>query len=148
MYSDKYIKRYFKFAKLASDMSDYTTNKVGAVLVYKHTIISMGHNKTASSPIQKRYNKYRNCLDREYDVEKQNNCTHAEIDCVQRIISSFKGDLSKCSIFIYRQTKGGNMGLSKPCRACSKYLEDNNIRNIYYSNDYKGFTYERRNYGN
>ena len=70
------IERGFKLAKNASTFSDRKI-KIGAVLMYKSKVISVGYNTTKSSPIQKMYNVYRNIDGREYDVEKRANGIHA-----------------------------------------------------------------------
>ena len=139
------IERGFRLAKNASEFSDCSI-KIGAVLMYKNKVISVGYNTTKSNPIQKAYNVYRNANGREYDVERQNNGLHAEIMALQHATRSFKGDLSKCSIFVYSEKKEGYKRLTrltKPCNACSKRLEELGIRNIYYTTN-NGWTYERR----
>ena len=139
------IERGFKLAKNASTFSDCHI-KIGAVLMYKNKVVSVGYNTTKSNPIQKAYNIYRNANGREYDVERQNNGLHAEIMALQHAIRSFKGDLSKCSIFVYSEKREGYKRLTrltKPCNACSKRLEELGIRNIYYTTN-NGWTYERR----
>ena len=136
------IERGFKLAKNASTFSDCKI-KIGAVIMYKSKVISVGYNTTKSNPIQKAYNVYRNANGREYDVERQNNGLHAEIMALQHATRSFKGDLSKCSIFVYSKRKDGNTRLTKPCRGCSKRLEELGIKNIYYTTD-NGWQYERR----
>ena len=65
---------------------------------------------------------------------------------LQQATRSFKGELSKCSIFVYSEKKEGYKRLTrlpKPCNACSKRLEELGIRNIYYTTN-NGWTYERR----
>ena len=139
------IERGFKLAKNASTFSDCKI-KIGAVIMYKSKVISVGYNTTKSNPIQKAYNVYRNANGREYDVERQNNGLHAEIMALQHATRSFKGDLSKCSIFVYSEKKEGCKRLTrltKPCNACSKRLEELGIRNIYYTTN-NGWQYERR----
>ena len=51
------IERGFKLAKNASEFSDCHI-KIGAVLMYKNKVISVGYNTTKSNPIQKAYNIY------------------------------------------------------------------------------------------
>ena len=136
------IERGFKLAKNASKFSDCKT-KIGAVLIYKNKVISVGYNTTKSNPIQKMYNIYRNTNERKYDVEKRNNGVHAEIMTLQHATRSFKGDLNKCSIFVYSEKKDGSTRLTKPCMGCSKMLEELGVKNIYYTTD-NGWQYERR----
>ena len=136
------IERGFKLAKNASTFSDRKI-KIGAVLMYKSKVISVGYNTTKSSPIQKMYNVYRNIDGREYDVEKRANGIHAEIMALQHATRSFKGDLSKCSIFVYSEKKDGTTRLTRPCMGCSKMLKDLGVKNIYYTTN-NGWQYERR----
>ena len=130
--------KYFKLARNASRFSDYPKIKIGAVVVCKNKVISVGWNTTQSHPLQKHYNKYRNVDGREYDVELQSNGLHAEMMAIRHL----KGDLSKCSIFVYREYKDGSTGISKPCQACMKAMEDIGIKNIYYTTE-NGYNYER-----
>ena len=135
--------KYFKLAKNASEFSDCNI-KVGAILVYKKKVISVGWNTNKSNPIQKHYNVYRNSDNRKFDVDKHINGVHAEMMCIMNAKKCFKGDFSKCSIFVYSKTKNNKTRLARPCAACMKALEDNNIYNIYYTNNENGFNYERR----
>lgn len=136
------IERYFKLAKNASTFSDCKI-KVGAILVYKNKVLSVGYNTSKSNPIQKMYNKYRNQNGiRQFDVDKQNNGVHAEIMCLQHVTRLFKGDLSKCSIFVYSETKNGSTRLIRPCMACLKYITELGIKNIYYTTN-NGWQYEK-----
>lgn len=137
------IDRCFQLAKNASMFSDCEI-KVGAILVYKNRVISVGYNTSKSNPLQKAYNKYRTKDGRIYDTDKQNNGLHAEAMCVKNAIRLFNGDLSKCSIFVYSEKKDGSTRLSRPCGACQKILLDYNIHNIYYTtNNNNLFSYEK-----
>ena len=127
------IERGFRLAKNASEFSDCSI-KIGAVLMYKNKVISVGYNTTKSNPIQKAYNVYRNANGREYDVERQNNGLHAEIMALQHAIKNGI-NIKKCKLFIYSETKYGMTRLTKPCYACNKYLENIGFqrKNIYYT---------------
>ena len=144
MLSDKRIKRYLSMAKSASELSDYIHNKVGCIFVYKKDIVAVGYNHKVTSPLQKKYNKYRVSKNgRMYDVNKQKNYIHAEADALIRASKKLTDDeLKECKVFIYRQTKSGIMGLSRCCNACYKMLEDVGIKEIYYSKDIKGYGHE------
>lgn len=135
------IKRCFKLAKNASKFSDHKI-KMGSVIIHKNKVISVGWNCKKSSPIQKKYNKYRSFENRVFDVDKHDNVIHAECMAVKNAIRQFNGNLNKCSIFIYSTKKDGSNRLSRPCRACMKMLKDNNIRNVYYLTE-NGWNYEK-----
>ena len=123
------INRYFNLAKRASTFSDYDKIKIGAVLVYKNKVISIGWNTHKSNPIQKKYNVFRSDENRYYDVDSKPNSTHAEMKC---LIDTMDMDInwSKVSIFIYRN----NMNMCRPCNSCMTALKERGIKNIYYTN--------------
>lgn len=119
-------------AKNATAFSDGKI-KVGAVLVYKNKIISVGWNTSKSHPLQKEYNKYRSNSERYFDVDKHDNGLHAEMMCIIRAIKECGEDLSKCTLFIYSETKDGVPRLAKPCGACQKMIDRVGIKKVYFS---------------
>lgn len=130
--------RFFKYAKRASELSDFKKTPIGCVAVYKNRVISVGYNSHKTSPTQLRYNRYRI----PYDVLKTN-CVaaiHAEISCILQI-NNFDIDMSKVDLYIYRKCKNRNHGMSRPCAACMKFIIDSGIKNIYYTGDYS-YIYE------
>lgn len=145
MYSDKKIEKFFKKAKLMCKISDYPRNKVGAVIVHKGKVVSVGFNQQKSNPLQKEYNLCRIYDNRFYDVDKCENNIHAETSAILSA-QKLNIDLSECSIFVYRQKKSGCQGLSKPCKACQQLLKDNGIKDWYYTLD-DGWRYERKEIG-
>ena len=55
--------RYFEFAKAASQKASYTGSHnfapaIGAVAVYKGSILGTAYNSNKTSTLQKKYNKY------------------------------------------------------------------------------------------
>lgn len=123
-------KSMFKIAKEISYMSDYKGQHVGAVVCEGKTIISTGHNCQKTSPLQHKYNVYRNFEDYETSIAKQ----HAEVNALARLIGK-EVDWENVSIFIYRETKAGKPGCTRPCPACSKIIQDLGIKEIYYINE-------------
>lgn len=138
------IQKCFNLAKNASEFSDHKI-KIGCILIYKNKVISVGYNTTKSHPIQKEYNIYRNTKNRTYDTNKMNNSLHAEMMCLLNAKKHFKGDFSKCSIYIYSTKKDGSTRLTRPCNACMRYIDELGIKNIYYTNNSNSYNYERRN---
>ena len=58
-------KEFFEAARRCAEQSDYngaSSAKIGAVAVFRRTIIARGHNQNKTHPLQQRYNIYR------YDV--------------------------------------------------------------------------------
>ena len=70
---------YFNIAKDVSALSDFPRIKIGCCAVYKHKVISTGFNTQRTSPLQKKYNKYRFTID-------TNHTCHAEISCLKPLI--------------------------------------------------------------
>jgi len=127
------IKKYFIFAKNASDYSDFHRNKiskhVGCVIVYKNKVISAGWNISKEHPLQKEYNKERN-----FNVDSCKNSLHAEIYALIRCIYT-DIDWSKVSIFIYRELANGNVAMARPCNACTKAIKDRGIKSVFYTTE-------------
>lgn len=136
------IEKYFRLAKNVSELSDYSKKNIhiGAVLVYKNKVISVGYNTDKTSPIQKKYNKYRITDDRVYNNEKQSSCIHAEM---KTLIDTRDMDINwnKANMFIYRESNG-YMRNCYPCQACMRAIKDRGIKNIFYTNE-NGYNYER-----
>lgn len=114
---------FFNLAKKLSYKSDYPPHKLGAVIVKSSSIIGIGFNKTRTHP--KARTRYKTI--------------HAEMAAV---LNSGLEDLSGCSIYVYRETKDGKLGLARPCVHCIEMLKQVGIKHVYYT-DVEGFKYER-----
>ena len=127
-------KAYFSAARAVSKMSDFPRVAVGAVAVYGHRIISSGYNSQKTDTVQKKYNRYR-------FSEETPASIHAEIMCLKGLMNRNDIDFKNVSLYIYRECKNGNTGLSRPCPSCMQFITDLGIRNIYYTNN-GGFSHE------
>jgi deoxycytidylate deaminase len=128
-----------KFCDLAISLAKTSNHqfRVGAVLVSKKDIISVGVNSTDKShPLQKYYND--RC--REFKVEIHNNI-HAEMDAILKY-RRMRIDIPKLKIFIARINKNGIIVPGYPCPSCSALLNDNSVNTIIYSTS-DGFDYEQ-----
>ena len=121
-------KTYFKAAKAIAEMSDFK-QKIGAVVVYKHKIISSGKNSYKTNPLQKKYNKYR------FKEDAGRHCLHAEINALLPLIGRDDIDFSHVSLYIYRQYKNGDLAMCRCCESCMALIRSLGIRNIYYTGD-------------
>ncbi len=127
---------FFRMAKSVSELSDFPRIKIGAVVVNKHRVISSGRNSyVRRHPIQTIYDKER------FDGPSRG-CLHAEIDALIPLLH--KVDLSRASMYIYRECKNGSLGLCRPCAACMKIIKDVGIKKIYYTT-YDGYAEEHIN---
>ena len=129
-------KRYFKFAREASKRATYHGSHnfapmIGAVAIYKGSIVATACNANKTSPLQAKYNVYRfrdsTTLDK----------VHAEVALVQKLRWKFGDSLdwTKVHIYLYREYKNGALGPSRPCPACMAMLKDLNIKKIYYTTE-------------
>lgn len=131
-------KKFFKEAEKQALKSDYQNKgtsksiKIGAVAVFKKSIIAKGCNQNKTHPLQNRYNYLR---------FKQNNSIyfpdkiHAEMDIISKI-QHLDIDFKNVEIYIYRQMANGTSGMARPCPSCLKALVDLGIKKIYYSTEY------------
>ena len=134
------INHYLNLANNACYYSDFMKARLGAVLVYKGKVLSVGWNSTKTSPLQKTLNKYRN-----YDINcgAAHHTLHAEVACLTKV-KDLDIDWSRASLFVCRIKKDGNKGLARPCQGCQALIKSMGIKNIYYSTE-NGWAYERIN---
>lgn len=132
------INHYLNLARNACYYSDFMKARLGAVLVYKGKVMSVGWNSTKTSPLQKSLNKFRH-----YDLDcgVAHHTLHAEVSCLTKA-RDLDIDWGRASIFVYRIKKDGSSGLARPCKGCQALIKSMGIKNIYYSTD-TGWCYER-----
>ena len=127
--------RYFSFAKEASLHSTYTGSHkfspaIGAVAVYKGSIVATACNSNKTSPLQARYNVYR------FNANTPDKA-HAEITLIQKLRWKFGDSLdwTKVHIYLYREYKDGRLAPSRPCPSCMALIRDLHIKKIYYTTE-------------
>lgn len=119
---------FFNKAKQAAQQfSTYPRYHIGCVCVYKKHIISIGANSTKTHPIQKIYNKER------YNSDDTPHSLHAEIAALTLIMSNQNIDWSEVEIYNYRESRSGNISMSRPCKACMALIKELGIRRIHYT---------------
>ena len=133
------MNKYFRLAKHASEMSDYNRKNIhiGAVLVYKKQILATGWNTNKTSPIQYKYNKYREEITntkRTYSADTHPSCIHAEMKTLIDTKDLDNIDWKKAEIFVYRSS-GYKLRNCRPCPSCMKALKDRGIRKIHYTTE-------------
>lgn len=123
------INHYLNLAHNACYYSDFMKARLGAVLVYKGKVISVGWNSNKTSPLQRELNRYRG-----YDVDSSivRNTLHAEVACLIKA-KNLDIDWGRANIFVYRIKKDGSAGLSRPCKGCMTFIKSLGIKNIYYT---------------
>lgn len=125
---------YFNIAKEVSKLSDFPGVQIGACAVYKHKVISTGYNSQRTSPLQKKYNKYR------FTVDTPHTC-HAEIACLKPLIGRKSINFKNVELYVYRENKNGTPLLARPCCSCEKLIRDLKIKKVFFST-YGGYVSE------
>ena len=134
--------RYFKFAKQAAQWADYKGTRsapaIGAIAVYKGSIVADAWNTNKTSPLQARYNVYR------YEPADTPCKAHCETQLIQKLRWKFGDSLdwTKVHIYLYREYKDGSLAPSRPCPSCMAMLRDLNIKKIMYTTE-DGFAEEK-----
>jgi deoxycytidylate deaminase len=133
----------FKIARECSLKSDYTSRcssaKIGCVIIYKNAILAKSFNSDKTHTIQAKYNKWR--YNPKENTKYLPSKIHAELASLQKI-KYLDIDFSKVHIYIYRETKKGEIAMARPCPSCLAAIKELGIRHIHYTSD-SGYCYER-----
>ena len=125
--------RFIKFAKDISKCSDFKKTKLGACIVLKDDILSVGYNTNKTHSLQEKYNIFRNFDEQDNVIAK----CHAEINAISKLpyfIHENNFDMKNSTIYIFRQHKDTNeYALAYPCAACYQALLDIGIGRIVYT---------------
>ena len=134
--------RFFKFARQAAMKADYHgTNScapaIGAVAVYKGSIVAEAWNTNKTSPLQQKYNQYR------FNPINFPAKTHCETMLIQRLRWKFGDNIQwdKVDIYLYREYKDGSLANSRCCESCYHMLLDLGVKRIFYTST-RGFIEE------
>ena len=130
-------KRYFNFAREAAMQSTYIGSHkfspaIGAVAVYKKSIVAAGWNSNKTSPLQARYNVYR-YKDDGNTLAKN----HAETALIQKLRWKFGDSIewNKVHIYLYREYADGSLAPSRCCESCMAMLKELGIKKICYTTE-------------
>ena len=127
--------KFFEKAKAASEMSDYKRIKIGAVIVYKNRVVSVGWNTTKTNPLQKSLNHLR------FKADEYCASLHAEMMAFLRL--PYGLDHRNLSIYVYRENRFGELRMSRPCPSCMSKIKELGINTIYYTSTDGGYCHER-----
>lgn len=105
-----------ELAKKVSVLSDHPQHKLGAAILYKKNVISLGCNKYKTHPKSPHQWKY----------------LHAEVVAVLKANQDVRGS----DIYVWRETKGGIPACAKPCSSCMAFLIEAGIKRIFYSDTF------------
>ena len=118
---------YFNAAKAVAETSTFKRVKIGCIITYKHKIISSGANSYKTSPLMKKYNKYR------FENDAGMHCVHAEINALSPLIGRKDIDFSHVSLYVYRQYQTGELAMARSCESCMALIRSLKIRHLYYT---------------
>ena len=127
--------RYFRFAKQAAQFADYHGTRsdpaIGAIAIYKGSLVAEAWNTDKTSTLQARYNVYR------YAPANTPCKTHAEAALIQKIRWRFGAniDWARVHIYLYREYKDGKLAPSRPCPSCMALLRDVGIKKVMYTTE-------------
>ena len=128
-------KRFFEITRLISYTSEYKRIKIGAIVVKKNKIISVGVNSYKTHPIQRRYNIFRFNI---FTTDTAHTL-HAEIQALVNI--PYGTELSDLTLYTYRENRDGKLAKSRPCPSCMNLIKDIGIKKICYTTD-EGYAIE------
>lgn len=124
----------FRAAKSVSEMSDHRV-KIGCVVVNKHRIISSGYNSHTKC------HRTQAMLDKEIFGCDCPGKLHSETAALLPLIKDGV-DLSRASIFVYREHKDGSIACAKPCARCERLIKKLGIKRVYFTIE-NGFAEEK-----
>ena len=108
----------FRIAFKEALKSEFKQHRVGAVIVKGNRILSTGFNKYG------------------YDSVTRRPTMHAEAAAILKLLKRRKlSDLAGSEIYITRYTRGGRVGLARPCPDCSELIHSCGIHKVHYTTD-------------
>jgi len=114
--------QHFNTCKKIAESSNHEQHKLGAVIVNKNRIISKACNQIKTHP----------------SSPHPYNMLHAEILSLIRVGQQ---NIEGSTIYVYRETKNGDLANSRPCIHCLTMLRLYGVEKIYYTTE-KGYVYE------
>ena len=96
--------------------------RLGAILVYKNTVVSVGMNSYKTHPLMATRTSWP--------------FLHAE---QHAIIRAGLDNCEDLDLYIARVRKNNDLAMSKPCGVCMKLIQDVSIKNVYYSTNKEKF---------
>lgn len=108
----------FRIAFKQASKSKFIKHKVGATIVKGHRILSTGFNSIRPSRVTK------------------TDTLHAEAAAILKLLKERRlEDLSGAEIYVTRFTRGGSVGLARPCDACMSLIRSVGIAEVHYTTE-------------
>lgn len=114
--------------KITQDIECVANQTLAACVVKRNKIISFGHNKKKTHPLQNKFNKHPEAI-----------YLHAEIDAIKNALKRVSAnELAGSTLYIVRTKKNGSEGLAKPCKGCMQAIESFGICEVIYTSNNEG----------
>lgn len=108
----------FRIARKTALKSPFKKHRVGAVITKGHRILATGFNEI-------RYSKI---------IGKTS--LHAEAAAIKQLLDQRKlCDMVGANMYVTRFTRGGRIGIAKPCQSCLALIRSVGIRRVYFTQD-------------
>lgn len=108
----------FRAAYKEAGKSKHKQHRLGAVIVRGSRILSTGYNQLRPSGVLR------------------TPTLHAEAAAVLKLLKERRlHDLSGAEMYVTRFTRGGRVGLSRPCHHCMDLIRSVGIKQIHYTTD-------------
>ena len=113
---EKFTTAAIAIAMAGSGVGTRGNYRLGAILVYKNNIVSVGMNSYKTHPILQKRTAWP--------------FLHAEQHAIVRAgVDNCEG----LDLYVARVLKNNNLAMSRPCGICDKLIKEVGIKNIYYS---------------
>lgn len=113
------LQRHLDFMELAKNLAWKGTRdktyRFGTILVKRRKVLSVGINRPKDSHTMSKHYRFHS--------------VHAEVDC---LIGVPQNKIPGTTMYVYRFSRGGKPGISKPCELCEEILRDYGVRDVYY----------------
>jgi tRNA(Arg) A34 adenosine deaminase TadA len=114
--------------KITQDIECVGNQTLAACVVKRNKIISFGHNKNKTHPLQNKFTKHPEAI-----------YLHAEIDAIKNALKRVSTeDLLGSTLYVVRTKKDGSEGLAKPCKGCMQAIESFGISKVVYTTNIEG----------
>lgn len=110
-----------RMAAKVAKQSTFKRHRLGAVVVKGHRILSTGYNEVRYSKLTGKHT------------------LHAEASAIIKLLKSgHQNDLVGSTMYVTRFTRGGAVGMAKPCKSCHSLIQSVGINRVVYSNEEGG----------
>ena len=108
----------FRMAAKAAKKSSFIQHRVGATIVKGGNLFATGYNSKQPSSVLKTKTR------------------HAEAAAILSLLKQRRlHDLAGATLYVTRYTKGGKVGMAKPCPSCEDLCRSVGISRVYYTTD-------------